>query len=123
MRAYTAATLAPFLEEVRASNLTPGSKVAAEQLAADAAALSAEVEALRTQLAQLQQQRSNETINQPSSKKPEWDKTNDPEPGKPRRKRKLEAAAGAPATGPRRIRRPIVVSITPWSNARIARRI
>lgn len=88
---YTAEALAPFLAAVRASNLTPESKAAAEQLAADAAALRAEVEALRAQLAGLQQKHSNATINQPSSKKPEWDKTPDPgiEPEKPKRKRKL----------------------------------
>lgn len=88
MTAYTA-TLASFLDDVRASNLKPESKALAEQLATDAAALRAEVEALRDQLAQIQQQRSNETVNQPSSKKPEWDKADPAEPKKPRRKRKL----------------------------------
>ena len=89
MRAYTAATLTPFLDEVRASNLTPNAKTIAGQLAADAVALRAKVEALEAELAKLQQQRVNETVNQPSSKKPEWDKGNGADPDKPRRKRKL----------------------------------
>jgi transposase len=89
MRAYTAATLTPLLQEVRASNLTPSAKTIVGQLAADAVALGAEVEALKAELAKLRQQRVNETVNQPSSKKPEWDKGNDPDPDKPRRKRKL----------------------------------
>ena len=89
MRAYTAATLTPFLKEVRASNLTPNAKTIAGQLAADAVALRAKVEALEAELAKLQQQRVNETVNQPSSKKPEWDKGNGRDPGTTRRKRKL----------------------------------
>ncbi len=89
MRAYTAATLTPFLDEVRASNLTPSAKTIAGQLAADAVALRAKVEALKAELAKLGQQRVNETVNQPSSKKPEWDKGNGTDAGKTRRKRKL----------------------------------
>lgn len=89
MTVYTSATLAPFLEQVRASNLTSSAKAAAGQLAADAIALSAKVKALETELAKLRQQHVNETVNQPSSKKPEWDKGNGADPDKPRRKRKL----------------------------------
>lgn len=89
MKAYTSATLTPFLNAVRASNLTPSDKTTAGQLAADAVALQAKVEALEAELAKLRQQRVNETVNQPSSKKPEWDKGNGPDPDKPRRKRKL----------------------------------
>ena len=55
MRAYTAATLAPFLDEVRASNLTPNAKTIAGQLAADAVALRAKVEVLEAELAKLGQ--------------------------------------------------------------------
>lgn len=89
MRAYTSTGLTPFLKEVRASNLTLRAKTIAGQLATDAVALRAEVEALKTELAKLGQQRVNETVNQPSSKKPEWDKGNGRDPDKPRRKRKL----------------------------------
>ncbi|HEX4594572.1 MAG TPA: IS66 family transposase [Bryobacteraceae bacterium] len=89
MRVYTFATLEPFLEQVRASNLTACAKTAAGQLAADAIALSAKVQVLEAELAKLQQQRVNETLNQPSSKKPEWEKGSGADPDKPRRKRKL----------------------------------
>ena len=89
MTVYTSATLEPFLEQVRASNLTASAKTAARQLAADAVALSAKVQALEAELAKLRQQRVNETVNQPSSKKPEWDKGNGADPDKPPRKRKL----------------------------------
>ena len=96
MTILTAAALERFLAEVRASNLTPESKAIAEQLAANDAELRAEASAVRTQLAALRQKQSNETLNQPSSKKPEWDKAGDDEepgkagkPGKPKRKRKL----------------------------------
>ena len=90
MTVYTSATLTPFLKLVRASNLTPSAKTPAGQLAADAVALSAKVQALEAELAKRQQQRVNETVNQPSSKKPEWDKGNSIDPDKPkRRKRKL----------------------------------
>ena len=95
MRAYTSDTLASFLEEVRASNLTPSTKAIAGQLAADTIALSAKVKDLEAELAKLQQQRVNETVNQPSSKKPEWDKGNGEDPDKLRRKRKL----GGPRPG------------------------
>ena len=70
MTRYSSATLAPFLQQVRASNLTASAKTTAEQLAADAVALSAEVQTLKAKLAKLEQQRVNETVNQPSSKKP-----------------------------------------------------
>jgi len=104
MRAYTAATLTPFLDEVRASNLTPNAKTIAGQLAADAVALRAKVEALEAELAKLGQQRVNETVNQPSSKKPEWDKGNGRDPGTTRRKRRPAPGLGQPVqesrTGP-----------------------
>ncbi len=67
MTAYTSATLTPFLKQVRASNLMPSAKTLAGQLAADAVALSAKVQALEAELARLRQQRVNETVNQPSS--------------------------------------------------------
>ena len=89
MTVYTSATMGPFLEQVRASNLTASAKTQAGQLAADAIALSAKVQALEAELAKLQLQRVNETVNQPSGKKPEWDKGNDADPDKPPRKRKL----------------------------------
>jgi len=95
MTVYTSATLAPFLEQVRASNLTSSAKTAAGQLADDAIALSAKVQALEAELAKVRRQRVNETVNQPSSKKPEWDKGNGADPDKPPRKRKL----GGPRTG------------------------
>lgn len=95
MRAYTGATLTPFLNEVRESNLTPAAKTIAGQLAADVVALRAKVEALAAELAKLEQQRVNQIVNQPSSKKPEWDKANGADPDKPRRKRKL----GGPRPG------------------------
>ena len=95
MRAYTDATLTLFLNEVRESNLTPAAKTIAGQLAADVVALCAKVEALAAELAKLEQQRVNQIVNQPSSKKPEWDTANGADPDKPRRKRKL----GGPRPG------------------------
>lgn len=89
MTAYTPAVLTPFLEDVRASNLTRGSKAMAQQLAADVLTLSAKVNALEAQWAEANEQRVNSSVNQPSSKKPEWDKGNAPATAKPRRKRKL----------------------------------
>src|SRR6266704_2485644 len=89
MTVYTSATMGPFLEQVRASNLTASAKTQAGQLAADAIALSAKVQALEAELAKLQLQRVNETVNQPSGKKPEWDKGNGADPDKPPPKRKL----------------------------------
>jgi len=83
---YTSDTLRCFLQEVSDSNLTPSAKVTARQLAADAITLSAKVQALQGELAKLQQQRVNETVNQPSSKKPEWDKGNATNPDRPRPK-------------------------------------
>jgi transposase len=83
MTVYTSATLEPFLEQVRDSNLTASAKMVAGKLAADAVALSAKVQALEAKLAKLQQQRVNETVNQPSSKKPEWDKGNAADPDMP----------------------------------------
>jgi hypothetical protein len=80
---------------VRESNLTPAAKTIAGQLAADVVALHAKVEALAAELAKLEQQRVNQTVNQPSSKKPEWDKANGVDPDKPRRKCKL----GGPRPG------------------------
>src|SRR5207249_9791048 len=84
-----------FLEKVRASNLPSTAKTQAGQLVAGAIALSAKVQALEAELAKLRQQRVNETVNQPSSKKPEWDKGNGADPEKPTRKRKL----GGPRPG------------------------
>src|SRR5438552_513132 len=95
MTLYTADTLALFLEKVRASNLPSTAKTQAGQLVAGAIALSAKVQALEAELAKLRQQRVNETVNQPSSKKPEWDKGNGADPEKPTRKRKL----GGPRRG------------------------
>jgi transposase len=95
MTLYTADALALFLENVRASNLPSTTKTQAGQLVADAIALSAKVQALEAELVKLQQQRVNETVNQPSSKKPEWDKGNGEDSDKPRRKRKL----GGPRPG------------------------
>ena len=95
MTLYTADTLALFLEKVRASNLPSTAKTQAGQLVAGAIALSAKVQALEAELAKLRQQRVNETVNQPSSKKPEWDKGNGADPEKPTRKRKL----GGPRPG------------------------
>ena len=51
MTVYTSTTLQPFLEQVRASNLTASAKTTAAQLAADAVALSAKVQALEAELA------------------------------------------------------------------------
>ncbi len=73
---------------MHASNLTRGSKAMAQQLAADVVTLSVKVKALEAQLAQANEQRVNSSVNQPSSKKPEWDKGNAPGTAKPRRKRK-----------------------------------
>ena len=105
MTVYTSATLAPFLEQVRASNLTSSAKTTAAQLAADAVALSAKVRAFEAELAKLRQQRVNETVNQPSGKKPEWDKGNDADPDKPPRKRKLggrrPGSGNRPKTNPK----------------------
>src|SRR2546428_12350748 len=89
MTVYTSATMRLFLEQVLASNLTASAKTQAGQLAADAIALSAKVQALEAELAKLQLQRVNETVNQPSGKKPEWDKGNGADPDKPPPKRKL----------------------------------
>ena len=97
---YTSDTLRCFLQEVSDSNLTPSAKVTARQLAADAIALSAKVQALQGELAKLQQQRVNETVNQPSSKKPEWDKGNATNPDRPRPKCKL--GGRRPGSGNRR---------------------
>ena len=112
MTDYTSATLRPFLAQVRASNLTASAKAEAGQLAADVVALCARVRTLEAELAKLQQQRVNETVNQPSSKKPEWDKRNGADPEKPRASASLAVAAPVPATGPRRIPSRIVPSIT-----------
>src|SRR5947199_8397219 len=100
MTLYTADTLALFLEKVRASNLPSTAKTQAGQLVAGAIALSAKVQALEAELAKLQQQRVNETVNQPSSKKPEWDKGNATNPDRPRPKCKL--GGRRPGSGNRR---------------------
>ena len=97
---YTSDTLRCFLQEVSDSNLTPSAKLTARQLAADAIALSAKVQALQGELAKLQQQRLNETVNQPSSKKSEWDKGNATNPDRPRPKCKL--GGRRPGSGNRR---------------------
>jgi transposase len=88
---YTPAELAAFLDEVRASNLSARSKTMASQLAADSTALEAKLQDAQAQLASIREQRLNETVNEPSSKKPEWNKDNSPEPEKrppPKGKRK-----------------------------------
>lgn len=82
MRAYTSTQLAAFLEDVRASNLPDDSKAMAEELVR-------EVTALGVELAGMREQRTNETVNQPSSKQPEWNKDSGPETPPRRRKRKL----------------------------------
>ena len=113
MMVYTVATLEPFLEHVQASNLPAVAKTTAVQLAADVVQLSAEVQALKAELAKHQQQRVNETVNQPSSKKPEWDKGNGADPDPSRRPSASPAvAARAPATGPSRGPSRIVPFIT-----------
>jgi hypothetical protein len=81
VRGYSRTQLAAFLESVRASNLPDDFKAMAEELAK-------EVTALRAELARMQEQRTNETVNQPSSKQPEWNKDRGPETPR-RRKRKL----------------------------------
>ncbi len=101
MTVYTSATLAPFLEQVRASNLTSSAKTTAAQLAADAVALSAKVRAFEAELAKLRQQRVNETVNQPSSKKTEWDKGNGVDPDKPPRRRQRKLGGPRPGSGNR----------------------
>ena len=105
MTVYTSAMLVPFLEQCAPSNLTASAKTQAGQLAADAIALSAKVQALEAELAKLQLQRVNETVNQPSGKKPEWDKGNGADPDKPPRKRKLggrrPGSGNRPKTNPK----------------------
>lgn len=88
MTPYTAKRLEPFLRDVRGSNLAPRSKAAAQQLAADAVPLTAKVQALEAELATLQERRIHQTVNQPSGKKPEWNKGTGTGSGKKRRKRK-----------------------------------
>jgi hypothetical protein len=104
MTAYTPAALTTFLEDVHASNLTRGSKAMAQQLAADVLTLSVKVKALEAQLAQANEQRVNSSVNQPSSKKPEWAKGNAAGTAKPRRKRKpggqRPGAGNRPKTAP-----------------------
>jgi len=82
MRVYTSTQLATFLEHVRASNLPDDSKAMAEELAREVTALGAE-------LARMREQHTNETVNRPSSKQPEWNKDSGPETPPRRRKRKL----------------------------------
>ena len=82
MRVYTRTQLATFLEHVRASNLPDDSKAMAEELAREVTALGAE-------LARMREQHTNETVNRPSSKQPEWNKDSGPETPPRRRKRKL----------------------------------
>jgi len=82
MSVYTSKQLAAFLEDVRASNLPDDSKVMAEELAKEVTALGAE-------LARMREKRTNETVNQPSSKQPEWNKDSDSDKSQRRRKRKL----------------------------------
>jgi transposase len=82
VRAYTSTQLTAFLEDVRASNLPDDSKAMAEELAREVTALGAE-------LARMREKRTNETVNQPSSKQPEWNKDSGPETPHRRRKRKL----------------------------------
>jgi len=82
VRAYTSTQLTAFLEDVRTSNLPDDSKTMAEELAREVTALGAE-------LARMREKRTNETVNQPSSKQPEWNKDSGPETPSRRRKRKL----------------------------------
>jgi len=82
MRVYTSTQLATFLEHVRASNLPDDSKAMAEELAREVTALGAE-------LARMREQHTNETVNRPSGKQPEWNKDSGPETPPRRRKRKL----------------------------------
>ena len=81
MSVYTRTQLAAFLEGVRASNLPDDLKAMAE-------GLTKEVTTLRAELAKMREQHTNETVNQPSSKQPEWNKDSGPETPR-RRKRKL----------------------------------
>ena len=74
MTAYSHEVLTPLLNDVRSSNLTLGSKTIVRQLAADVVRLSDKVEDLDAQLAKLKEQKVNKSVNQPSGKKPEWEK-------------------------------------------------
>lgn len=92
MTAYAPEMLTPFLQAIAASNLSPGAKTMARQMATDVISLTDKVEDLKTQLAKLKEQQVNKTANQPSGKKAEWEKGNEPKGGKDgkrRRKRKL----------------------------------
>jgi hypothetical protein len=84
VKVYTSTQLAAFRQGVRASNLPDDLKAMAEELTKGAK----EVTALRAELARMREQHTNETVNQPSSKQPEWNKDSGPETPR-RRKRKL----------------------------------
>lgn len=88
MSAHSPESLTSLLSEIRSSNLTPGSKTLVRQLATDVVRLSDKFVDLEAQLAKLKEQLGNKAVNQPSGKKPEWEKGEKPKPKKGR-KRKL----------------------------------
>ena len=67
----------------------PDSKTMARQMATDIVGLTDKVEDLKAQLAKLKEQQVNKTVNQPSGKKPEWEKGDGPKGGKGPSKGKL----------------------------------
>lgn len=81
--------MAPLLEELRASNMTRGAKTMVRQMATDIVRLTDKVADLLAQLAKLKEQQANKAVNQPSGKKPEWEKGKDPKGPQPSRKKKL----------------------------------
>lgn len=101
MNRYSSAQLAAFLDDVRASNLHRGSKAMAERLAADVAAFHSQLEAVQAELARMREQHTNEKVNQPSSKQPEWNKDSGPDPDKPPRRRKRQLGGHRPGSGNR----------------------
>jgi transposase len=80
--------LTPLLEDVRSSNLTPASKTTIRQIVTDAVRMGDKIAALEAELAKLKEQRINKTVNQPSSKKAEWEKDDDKKGGKKGGKKK-----------------------------------
>ena len=70
LTAYSPEVLTPLLNDVRSSNLKPGSKTFIHQLATDAVRMSDKIAKLEADLAKLKEQQGNKTVNQPSSKKP-----------------------------------------------------
>jgi hypothetical protein len=81
--------MTPLLNEIRSSNLTSAAKTTVRQLATDVVRLSDKVANLEAQIAKMKEQQANNSVNQPSGKKPEWAKGKDPKGPKPRRKGKL----------------------------------